>query len=320
MPESPYRPVQRPSDCWPAELLNEYRRLAKLPHPPVKMEQGDNDDTFRCSRACDSFVFKLCHTGSDYAGILAAIEWLKHGPKIVNVTEEQWQALSHVEVRLGVSDFSMPYPSILVNMPAGKLHRYILLNRNEFITATGPVPVLIGCSVSHDNLHDIVTTVRSNPEKLIEESLQKFHGDVSEEEGEAALLSLRVACNIALAMANYGCLAEYLFPKEVAAEKKYIAKGDRAGRGGRTASDRLHEQPMILSLDRSVKLYHRKSITSHGEVTTGREMPFHWRRGHWHMVRCGVGKAERRRVLYPPTMIRADLFNGDIGDTTTIYT
>ena len=325
MTAAEYRPIRRPSDMWPPPLLTEMRRLASLPELPasIEVDYGDDKNRFKCSPNVDSFYFDCCDSGADYAGLLATVCWLKEGPKIVNVTEEQYQALACIEVRLEVKDFTMPYPTLLVNMPPGKMHRYVVLHSCSVVAQKGSdmvvVPVLIGTSISYDNTSDIVTVVRQSTGNMVEESLDRFYGTVTIEEAEATHASMRVAANMALAMTGYGCQARYLFPAEVAQERKYIAKGDRAGRDGRTASMRLAEQPQILFLDREVKLWRREG--SHDACQpTGREMPFHWRRGHWHMVRCGKGGMERNRVMYPPTMVRADLLGElDASDTTTSY-
>jgi hypothetical protein len=68
----------------------------------------------------------------------------------------------------------MPYPTILVNMPPGKMHQYVILHRAS-CEPTDPaqeaIPMLIGVSISYDNQHDIVTIVRDRPSTEIEESL-----------------------------------------------------------------------------------------------------------------------------------------------------
>ncbi len=313
------QPIRRPADIWPGFLLDEYRRLARLPKPPVCLEPDpDNDETcFRCTKTCDSPYFQYCQSGQDYAGLLATVAWLREGPKIADVTEEQWQALSRVEVRLPVSGFAMPYPSLLINMPPGKMHKYVILHRADLDWRVwghaAPVPVLIGCSVSHDNNHDVVTVARECGGEDLEASLGTFSLGVSSDEADSALLSLRVACNMALAMTNYGCQAGYVFPEEVARERKFIAKGDRPSRDGRKASGRLAEQPVLLKLDRTVELFHRRGGHATAEQT-GREMPFHWRRGHWRRL------PNSKLVLVKPCMVRADLLLVSPDETTTTYT
>lgn len=315
--QTAYRPVRRPSDCWPKFLLDEFRRIARFPGSPIVMEaKTDDPEQFRCKPAVASWFFASCQRGQDYVGFAASIAWLKQGPKIADVTEEQYQALAQVEVRLGVSDFQMPYPTILVNMPAGKMHRYTILHR---CTSTDGVEILIGASISPDNKHDIVTAVRHVEGKEVEDSIGRFYGEVTEEEGRATHESLRVACNYTLAMTNFGHQAAYLFPAEVAEQRKHVAKGNREYKDGTTASVRLAEQPILIQLDRNVQLYHREGSHEPGEPT-GRELCFHWRRGHWRKQRVGKGLQETRIVFVKPCMVRADLLGGtDPTDTTTIY-
>lgn len=320
--------IRRPSDCWPASLLEEYRRLARCPFSPIVIATDPKRpvDGFQCRFTVDSPMLKsLFATGSDYAGGAASIAWLREGPKIVNVNQEQWEALSRVQVRLTVEEFSMPFPTILFNMPPGKMHEYVVLHRYQVRGVSvqpphNPAPCMIGCSISYDNTHDIVTLIKNSNSEHIEKSLGKYWGEVTQEEGENTLLSLRVACNMALAMSNYGCQAEYIFPKEVEQDRGLLKrKGNIKSKGGTSASDRLREQPKLLVLDRNVKLY-RKQGSHEPSAPTGREMPFHWRSGHWHMVPCGPNRTERKRVLYPPCMVRADLL-GDVypDETTTTY-
>lgn len=311
--------IKRPSDLWPEPLMSEMRRLARLGVDPVKVV-GD-EDNFSASPAVSSPYFEYCTSGQDFLSLLVAVSWLRCGPKIANVTEEQWQALSRVEVRLEVKDFRLPYPCLLINMPPGKMHEYVILHEREVLDRAGsPIPVLIGTSVSRNHQHDIVNAIRQREGRDVEASLSLHNDDVSDEEAESALSSFRVACNLALAMTNYGYQSEYLFPKEVEREQKYVRKGNRPSRDGVRPSDRLADQPLLVTLDRRVKLSRREGgATDNSGSVGGREMPFHWRRGHWHRVPCGKGRAERKLVLYPPVMVRADLLNADVMDTTTTY-
>ena len=304
-------------------MLDEYRRLAKMDQLPVKIQvDPDNDEKrFKCVPVGDSWYFRYCNSGSDYAGLLASVAWIKEGPKIVDVTEEQYQALSQVEVRLEVKDFHMPYPTILINMPPGRMHSHVILHKYDNVESLGgapPTSILIGASMSDDHQHDIINIVRQLPGNEIEKSLGRFYGEVSQSEAEETHPSLRVACNMVLAMTNFGCQSSYLFPTEVEREKKYIRKGDRAGRDGRNASDRLKEQPIIVQLDRNVKLWHREGGHKDGDGTN-RQQPFHWRRGHWRNAHVGKGRAERRLVFVRPCMVHAELLQVGPDETSTSY-
>jgi hypothetical protein len=142
---------------------------------------------------------------------------------------------------------------------------------------------------------------------------------VTNEEGEAAHESLRVSCNMVLAMTNLGCAAKYVFPAEVEEQRKHVAKGNRQYKDGTRASDRLAEQPTLVVLDREVKLYHREDTSPHATSATGHTMPFHWRRGHWRKARVGLGRTETKLVFIRPCMVRADLMVSRPEDTTTTY-
>lgn len=310
-------PARRPGDVWPMSLVEEYRRLGRIPDA---IQMTGNGDNFRCAPTVESRIFDYCRTGQDYAGTMAAIQWIAGGPKIVDITEDQYGALAQIEVRLEVRDFQMPYPTILVNMPPGKMHRLAILHRCEVQWQNGlPRAVLVGCCISSDHTHDIVTIARQTDGEVLEETLNRCHGTVTPEEGKSTHQCLRVACNMVLAMTNLGCQSTYLFPNEVKQEHKFALKGDRVGKSGLRPSDRLRESPILVTLDRNVKLYHREGGHPEGEPT-GREMPFHWRRGHWRRAKVGVGRAETKIVFVRPCMVRADLLGATSPtDTSTTY-
>lgn len=309
-------PIRRPSDAWPKPLLDEYMRLARLPSDPVELVPGLIDqNSFECKRKTKTFIFDYCHSGQDFAGLLATVSWFKQGPKIVDISEEQFQALSRVEVRLCVKEFTAPFPTILFNMPPGRMHRYVLLHHRQLEGG----PVLIGASVSYDHADDIVTVARDNG-KHLEATLGKFHAGVTQEEADATHLSLRVACNMALAMSGFGCHREYAFPKEVEQCRKYAAKrGNLRYDDGSTADDRLREQPVILTLDREVKLWRDRRGPSEEGNSTGRVQPFHWVSGHWKMQVHGPNNSLRRRQYVAPYMVHAEALTVDACETTTTY-
>lgn len=305
--------VRRPQESLPLPLFIEHRRIAGLGVPYARIKTfGDSTDFF-CEFTVPNNLRKigLQMTGADVCGQVASIEWIRQGPKIADVTEEQYQALSKVDVNLELKDFSAPYPCVLVNYPPGKTHRYTLVCR-------WTEEIMICASISHDNLNDITTVIRQRDGVFVEAALEKYAPDLADV-AEECCCSLRVALNMLLAMANYGCYSEYLYPREVEQEKKYIAKGDWAGRDGRKASDRIKEQPVLLTLDRNVKLFRSHKSGSEPASKTGREMCCHSRRGHWAMQPHGPGGSLRKPVLRPPVLVRADKLVGDIADMNTVY-
>lgn len=310
--------IRRPSDILPPFILNEMCRISRLPGYPLLIEPGSKGSrfNFRCKPVVDSWYWSACVNGSDFMNALACICWLKEGPKIVDISEEQYQALLNIEVRLTGSQFQMPYPTILFNLPSGNIHKFVLLRYHNL----SPLPTLIGASISHDNKSDIVTVVPIHDNYEIEQSFSKYGDDVSDIECVSTHNNMRVACNMALAMANFGFQADYLFPGEVKREKKFIAKGDRICKSGMTAKQRLKLQPTILTLNREVELFRRIGGRTGDGESTGREMPFHWRRGHWRMAKVGEGRSETKAVFVRPCLVRADLMKVKPEDTTTTYT
>lgn len=311
--------IRRPSDAWPKFILDEFRRLARLPMEVVTLQPDpdDNSNHFKCAPAVDSFWFDCCTSGQDYAGLLTFVRWLKEGPKIANISAADFAALTQVEVNLEVQDFTVPFPTVLFNMPEGKMHSHVFLHKGVCQGNSGqPLPIMIACSVSPDHKHDIVTVMRHHEGEVVEESLGKFYGDVTQDESVATHICLRAACNYALAMSNFGCQSAYLFPAEVEADRKSVAKG-LPGKAER-AAERLRDAPVLLTLDRSVRLYHREGGHEAGEPT-GRERDWGWVRGHWRMQVHGPRNSLRKRIYVAPYMVRADKFNADPGDTTTTY-
>jgi hypothetical protein len=137
---------------------------------------------------------------------------------------------------------------------------------------------------------------------------------------EAAICgkALRVAVNSCLALANFGCHAKYLFPKELVRDRSQMVREERERRHERPARDRVKLAPSLVSFVRDVKLHHTERISSeHGEPT-GKEKPTHWRRGHWHTVIHGVGRTQRKLKLFPPVLVRADRIT-DQERVSTVY-
>jgi hypothetical protein len=307
-----HRHVCRPSDLyWEPRMLAELRRLAAIPKEQVVEIVNTGEEQFLCCKKVDSVLWRACTSGYDYAGMAASACWIREGPKIVHISEYQYQCMARVEVRLQLKDFSMPYPTVCCSMPPGKLHRAVIVCRYAS-------DVLVCQCISHDNLNDVCTLIREYQDRPMEDSITKY-ADLNEDEANITSQSLRVASNMLLALSNYGCHAQYLFPAEVARGRKFVAKGDRPGRTGQRPSERLREAPMVVSLDREVLLHRAPPKRDDESVATGREMPFHQRRGHCHTVLHGKGKAERKLVLYPPILVRADLLGVDVSETTTTY-
>lgn len=300
--------INRPSELFPKELTEEFRRLANSPSPAAELRMLDKPN-FECRWLKDTWLRRFAVSGADIAGMIAMVNWIKEGPKIARATEEQFQALSQVEVRMELKDFSMPYPSVLVDMPPGHLHKAALLHRYS-------PEVLICNSVSYDNQNDVCTVIRQTPGEEMEVSLGRYYDSITEDESQQTQRALRVACNLMLVMTSYGCKTAPVFPHEVVRDQK-LAKEDTER--GAKARQRLKEVPYEVKLDREVVLYHRETKQREPGEPTGKEMPTHWRRGSWVSQPHGPKNSLRKLVFRHPVLVRADKFAGDTSQLTTVY-
>ncbi len=296
----------RPTDLFPQILIDELLRLYRLDPEWVRWEYLP-DDHYQASCVQTTQLRKFWSSGADAFAQFAASVWLANGPKVFIPTLEQCQALEQVAVNLRKEDYSQPYPALLVVLPKDRYAPFTnVLCHNQ--------GTILSCVLhSHNHLHDITTTV-ARQDTLIEESLQKFDADCAAN-GPTAGLALRVACNSCLALSHYGNHLDYLFPKEVERDKRL---GRERSERGERARSRIPLAVMIASLDQEVKL-HRVEHRTHEPGYTGKSLTCHWRSGHWHTVAHGTGKTQRKRVLYPPVLVRADLFTGDSSNLSTTY-
>ena len=309
--------IKRPSEIFPALLLTEFRRLAKLDFPFATLQPLDFP-TFRIDFHVPTFLKRLCqvsqkegemdNSGGDAAGMVAAVAWIKEGPKIVRVRQDQYEALRHVDVNVELCDFKMPYPSLLVDLSEveGSLHTSCLVHQ--------PNPDILIChSMSKGNIDDVATVIRHRPGVLTEESLERYDESL-QNISVASCQTLRVSLNMALALTNFGCQARVVFPEEKRRDEKLAQ--EESDRGER-AKARLRETPMEVDFTHEVRLYHREG--GHESDPAGREVGFHWRRGHWAMQAHGPHHSLRKRIFRAPMMVRADLMTGEKAGGTVIY-
>ena len=80
------------------------------------------------------------------------------------------------------------------------------------------------------------------------------------------------------------------------------------------AKNRISLAVQVATLDQQVVLHQRGKGCHEPEESTGREMPFHIRRGHWAMQPYGPSQSLRKRILRKPAFVRADLFIGGTND------
>lgn len=301
----------RPTDLAPSFILDELRRLATLDKHWVHYETIGDGKTYQAKNKIETWLRRYWYSGADAFGLLALSRWLIDGPKVFYPTLEQCEALENVEVRLTLEEYSQPYPAIAIVLPKGKYGPFdcVLCYKDER-------GILI-CTLNSGGAHtsDITTTVNQTSD-FIELSLQKFDVDC-QVDAPTASRALRVACNACLALSHYENHMSFLFPKEIERDRRLAQENSERGKKAR---ERLHLAVRVISFDQEVKLHRVQNNGHTGESTgTGNSKPPHWRKGHWAMQAHGPGMSLRKRILRPPVLVRADLFFGDLGDTSTTY-
>lgn len=314
----------RPTDLIPKMLCDELLRLYQV--DPMWLEITTDKDVIQqmnekgiiyrygVRTAIPTWTRQLWTNGANVMGMWAVSTWIGQGPKVFLPTVQQQEILQHVDINLLLEDYSQPFEVICIKVD---LPPYRAVVVHHYKTCRGDGKAGITCVLhSVDNLHDITTTIRRENE-IIEESLHRYDEDVKQDTIQAAK-ALRIALNCCLCLSNHGHHQRYLFPKELESDQRLEKENSERGERARK---RISLAVQCVEFSQEVKL-HRTAKPSDSDIPpipTGRTMPTHWRRGHWHTVACGKGRVDRKRVLYPPVLVRADLFTGDMSNTATTY-
>lgn len=290
----------------PKVLKDELLRLARLDRDWLKIEFLE-EGMFQASTPYETWIKKLWHSGVDSFSLWATSLYYADGPKVYKPSQETCDALAEIEVKLSLSDYAQPYPVVLVVLPQ-KIGPFksVLCHKSE--------RVLI-CVMATDGNTDDVTASISIDGRPMEASIEQFD-EGCREHSKLATRVLRIAINACLALANYGCRTEWLRPKERESDERLAREQSERGK---RAQERLAASPSLLTFSQEVRLHRTDHRERSESEPTGREMPPHWRRGHWAMQACGPNRSERRRVLRPPVFVRFDKFMGDNSQTQVVY-
>jgi hypothetical protein len=293
-------------------LKEELLRLARLDRNWVEWKDL-GEGRYCCEAKYPTWIKHLWTHGADGFSMWALSACLVDGPKVFRPTREQVAALEQIEVRISLEDYAQPYPAVAVLLPEriGPFHTVVCHQ-----TDASAGKMLTCVSLSEGHLDDITTTVAAG-DSPIEESLQRYDHECAAVAKECGL-ALRVAVNSCLALANFGCQAAALFPREVESDQRITRK--KAGTDAdRRARERLAVAPQLLTFAQEVSLRGPTEGKRERGEPTGREVGCHWRRGHWRRQHYGAGNAEVKVVLIKPVLVRADRFLGDRADTEVTY-
>lgn len=248
-----------------------------------------------------------------------------NGPKEFVPTEEQWESMEQVELRLPIRDFTSPFPALIVRVPLGCRAR--LAKQCGVAIADAPTDVVVRWRHEEGENATIVThsgLPRSGAEVFyifqdqpanphIEAALARDASAMMGKPGNDGMFRFgviadRAALNLCLMLTHVGC--------DVNTPPKRNRKERRA--------HEKHGDVLTVTMRQNV-IVRAPSLptTNLPGPGSGVEMKPHWRKGHW---RCYPGQAAVRAagakvplLFIKPCLVRSDRAVGDLGATSTTY-
>jgi hypothetical protein len=108
-------------------------------------------------------------------------------------------------------------------------------------------------------------------------------------------------------------------------EARATRRGGIPTRRALEAQQKLAAAMQLIQFDQKVEFY--DEVEEAIEVGQGVDIEklhksprSHWRRGHFAMQPCGIGRRERKMIFRKPVLVRAKYFLGDIKDASVTYT
>lgn len=238
------------------------------------------------------------------------------GPKIFRPTSDQMFALEKMKLNLSVSDFAMPYPTVIIELP------------DEYKKARLPTAE---CLILHMHdatkffIHTVLygdgTSYKSwwpgrpwlDMEEWLVNGPWRDMGDIKVEldEREAEINFRRVALNYCLLLDEVGVKHQGpASPNEYAQLVKWCQK-----KNVHTPLNKvnLQAQPHVYTMVRKPVDLVRvvgSMPPAHDAEETSRTVSPHSRRGHYRMQPHGVGNCERKRIRIPAVIVNKHLLTG----------
>lgn len=270
---------------------------------------------------------------------------LAGGPKIFRPTPEQCEALQHAEARYSFADYRQPFPVIILEIPQAYKEilkakygisdspQYVLVNhdeKNRFITVSAfynrgnIITHITPDRVEYATIEDSLTQNRDRRRDSVGEPSSE-----SEKEFNAAENVQRLGINFAMMMSLYS--VKVVGPLDPSNYKQWKQESNHRRRGGdftnraKEAQSKLAAAMHLIQFNQQVSFY--DEIEENIEVAQGVDIEklhksprSHWRRGHFAMQACGIGRKDRRMIFRKPVLVRAKYFLGDIKDAAVTYT
>lgn len=261
---------------------------------------------------------------------------LADGPKLFRPTDEQFEAMEHVEIRIPIAQFRAPYPAFVVAIPPDARRRLIERYRLDpnrtprvCVVRTHAEPgkhVLVAVQISWagSEVYQIFQDQARNPDietaitRRIEASErvkrdQPAHVNI-EDEHRASIDISRAALNLCLLLTQYG--HREAGPVDPHAWDKHRRKKHLRHLACRDFT------AVEMKQDITVRAPCPPTANPPG-TGTGIEVRPHWRKGHW---RCYPGhRAERAAgvqvplLFVRPCLVRRDRMDGNESETEVVY-
>lgn len=303
----------RIESLFPVQLMEIAKKLCKYDWYRLgrKKEDDEYDIAFRRDMMIEAGLPpKMVTEVSDKLNLVGWINltnFLKLGPKLVEVSYENCIALENIKINLPFDDYRQPYPSIAIELPEKYRQRIFKLHglkTPRVILSHHEVDYAIFMSLLYnDKMHGDVAVCLNKSKKYptLEEQLDEKIGENKYDQYRIYTTSLeRLVLNLNLVLTHYGV----------------ESKGIHRFPGKKHAKDigiEILEPPQ-----QHIKFYERKEYAGTGESTHRSPDP-HWRNGHHKSQPYGPQNSLRKRIFVKPVFVCGWKYKGDIGDTSATY-
>jgi hypothetical protein len=285
-------------------------------------------------RAMTAAVRKAVMSGRfvSLASFDAVTRLLGDGPKMYRPTEEQFESMEHVELRLPIKQFQTPYPALLIGVPPACRKR--LCDQHGVTPDRAPNCVLVRRRAEPDG-NVMVTIMHKFPESEVYHLFQDQPGNPNIEvplrrrvvcpgdrarwgnyEGDHAFAqeSARAALNLCLMLTHFGCQTGG--PLDPAAYKKH--------RTVRHLQHLKYADVLAITMKQTIVVREQRSPAQNPPGPgLGIEVRPHWRKGHWRAYPGqGAARAAGNNVpllIVRPCLVRRDRMVGQTSETEVVY-
>jgi hypothetical protein len=271
---------------------------------------------------------------------------LAYGPKVIRLKKLDFEILEKTDVNLHLCDYMQPFKTVVVELPEEYTNKHVVadpLKGTKDITGImresnhKPVIAIVYFDKEIDliiltvyaNNNDCYSILLGEKELTIEDQIQKYMQNgclegsllICNEESNMFQNVCRAILNACLYVADYGC--KKLGPdnpSHYARLQHYLQVAERSGDQERIARARrnLRSVPIIYELEQDVKLMAPELAKASNE-SNGKEMPFHWVRGHYKMQPYGPNRSLRKRIRVAAYKVNEHLCSGDPDKVKTVH-